>query len=245
MPRSDEHGAIKRTDKTKPKPVPPTIVDLTGDEVGLSADWPAPERRRSAYERYVKPAVDRIGGFVLLILTAPMAMVVALAIRLTLGHPVIIRQQRVGVHGTVFTLYKFRTMEPDRRRLNGPYDGEERRRTHKHPRDPRITRLGRFLRSWSLDELPQFYNVVRGEMSLVGPRPEMVEIVARYQPWQHARHAVKPGLTGLWQISERGDRMMHEATETDLEYLEKISFWTDLRIMVLTPLAALGLRRGH
>jgi lipopolysaccharide/colanic/teichoic acid biosynthesis glycosyltransferase len=158
---------------------------------------------------------------------------------------VILRQERVGKSGAVFTIYKFRTMEPDRRLHDVAGFGEERRLTHKHPNDPRLTPVGRFLRKWSLDELPQFWNVVRGEMSLVGPRPELPKIVAGYEPWQHARHWVKPGITGLWQISERGDRVMHECTETDLVYLDEISLTTDLKIMVLTPLAALGLRRGY
>lgn len=221
-----------------------TVVDITNPEISIGLVPRPVERRRSRYERYLKPVVDRIGGFVLLILTFPLSLASAVAIRLTMGKPVILRQPRVGREGVVFTLYKFRTMEPDRRAGSDGYNGEDRRRTHKHPRDPRITDVGRFLRTWSLDELPQFVNVIRGEMSLVGPRPEMVEIVAGYQPWQHARHAVRPGITGLWQISERGNRAMHECTEIDLEYLERLSASTDLKIMVLTPLFALGIRRG-
>lgn len=221
-----------------------TVVDVTSPEVVVGLANGLRPWRRSRYERNVKPVLDRIGGVLLLIVTSPLSLASALAIRITMGKPVILSQPRVGRAGVVFTLYKFRTMEPDRRAGSDGYDGEDRRRTHKDPRDPRITRVGRFLRTWSLDELPQFVNVIRGDMSLVGPRPEMVEIVARYQPWQHARHAVKPGITGLWQISERGDRAMHECTETDLEYLERISASTDLKIMILTPLFALGIRRG-
>jgi lipopolysaccharide/colanic/teichoic acid biosynthesis glycosyltransferase len=174
-----------------------------------------------------------------------LTLAAAAVIRRTMGAPVILRQERVGKAGAVFTIYKFRTMQPDRRVRDLPGFGDERRQTHKHPNDPRLTPVGRFLRKWSLDELPQFWNVVRGEMSLVGPRPEMPKIVAGYEPWQHARHWVKPGITGLWQISERGERMMHECTETDLVYLDEISLKTDVKIMVLTPLAALGLKRGY
>jgi lipopolysaccharide/colanic/teichoic acid biosynthesis glycosyltransferase len=104
--------------------------------------------------------------------------------------------------------------------------------------------VGAFLRKWSLDELPQFINVIKGDMSLVGPRPEMVEIVATYESWQHRRHAVKPGITGPWQISERGDKPLHECTESDLDYIDELGFAADLRILALTPLAALGVRRG-
>lgn len=215
------------------------VVDLTGSVVAV-----APDRSTGRYERFVKPVVDIVGSAVLIVLTAPLLLACAVAIRLTMGSPVILRQERVGQHGRVFTLYKFRTMEPDRRQQDVPFIGEDRRKTHKHPEDPRITAVGRFLRVWSLDELPQFFNVVKGDMSLVGPRPEMVDIVASYEPWQHQRNQVKPGITGLWQVSERGDKMLHECTETDLEYLDSVSAWTDLKILLLTPFAALGLRKG-
>jgi lipopolysaccharide/colanic/teichoic acid biosynthesis glycosyltransferase len=221
------------------------VVDVSGSEASIGIGQHTVRRSPTTYERYLKPLLDRIGAIVLLTVTAPLSLAAAGAIRFTMGSPVILRQQRVGKSGAVFTMYKFRTMEPDRRVNDSFYFGENRRRTHKDPRDPRLTPVGRFLRKWSLDELPQFLNVVRGEMSLVGPRPEMPQIVAGYEPWQHARHSVKPGITGLWQISERGDRMMHEATETDLAYVEQVSLATDLRILLITPLAALGLRRGY
>jgi lipopolysaccharide/colanic/teichoic acid biosynthesis glycosyltransferase len=124
-------------------------------------------------------------------------------------------------------------------------DPRGRRRTHKSVHDPRHTRFGRALRALSLDELPQLVNVLRGELSLVGPRPELVEVVATYEPWQHARHAVKPGLTGLWQITERGDHEpMHRHVDTDLRYIDQLSLATDLRILALTPLVLLGLFGG-
>jgi len=227
------------------KAPPLTVVDISGPEISIQIGQSLVRRTTTSYERLLKPILDRTGAILLLLVTAPLSLAAAGAIRITMGAPVILRQHRVGQSGAVFTMYKFRTMEPDRRVNDFSYFGENRRRTHKHPQDPRITPVGRFLRKWSLDELPQFLNVVRGEMSLVGPRPEMPQIVAGYEPWQHARHSVKPGITGLWQISERGDRMMHEATETDLAYLDKISLKTDLEILILTPLAALGLRRGY
>lgn len=224
---------------------PLTVVDVSGSKASIEPGHPLVVRPSTRYERHLKPILDRIGAILLLSVTAPLVLAATVAIRLTMGAPVILPQQRVGKSGVVFTMYKFRTMEPDRRIGDVPEFGEERRLTHKHPNDPRLTPVGRFLRTWSLDELPQFWNVVRGDMSLVGPRPEMPKIVAGYEPWQHARHSVKPGITGLWQISERGDRMMHECTETDLVYLDQISLMTDLKIMILTPLAALGLRRGY
>jgi lipopolysaccharide/colanic/teichoic acid biosynthesis glycosyltransferase len=232
-------------DKISGAAEPLTVVDVTGPGVVIGSAYLFSDRKPSHYERFLKPLLDRVVAALLLVITGPIALVAAAAIRLTMGAPVILAQPRVGRSGVVFTMYKFRTMEPDRRVNVAPYGGDDRRRTHKHPQDPRLTPVGRFLRKWSLDELPQFFNVIRGDMSLVGPRPEMLQIVTRYQPWQHSRHLVKPGLTGLWQISERGDRAMHECTQTDLLYVERISFWTDLRVLVLTPLAALGLRRGY
>jgi lipopolysaccharide/colanic/teichoic acid biosynthesis glycosyltransferase len=135
-------------------------------------------------------------------------------------------------------------MEADRRGLGGgAFRGRDRRSTHKSEHDPRIRPVGRFLRKWSLDELPQLTNVLTGHMSLVGPRPEMVQIVERYEGWQHARHRVKPGITGLWQVSAR-EVPMHEATHIDLEYVERLSFLEDLRILAGTLPAALGDRKG-
>lgn len=199
----------------------------------------------TVYERFAKPVCDLLGGLALFFLTLPLLAVCCMAVLLTMGPPALIRQQRVGRWGRVFTLYKIRTMMPDRRTNQIDFVGPERRLSHKTADDPRVTVVGRFLRRWSLDELPQFINVIKGDMSLVGPRPEMVDIVARYEPWQHARHAVKPGLTGLWQISERGGKLLHECTDMDLRYISEISLFNDLKILTATPLAALGLRRGY
>lgn len=223
------------------------LVDLSTEAVAITPLRDSAEvfdRTTTAYEQYLKPAIDVVGSLVLLILTAPVFLAAAIAIKASMGGPILLRQDRVGRFGQVFTIYKFRTMEPDRRVQQVPVLGEDRRKTHKHPNDPRITPVGRFLRKWSLDELPQFINVITGDMSLVGPRPEMVEIVANYEPWQHRRHAVKPGITGPWQISERGDKPLHECTESDLDYIDDLGFTTDVRILALTPLAALGVRRG-
>jgi lipopolysaccharide/colanic/teichoic acid biosynthesis glycosyltransferase len=141
----------------------------------------------------------------------------------------------------VFELHKFRTMQPDRRaQFEGSYDGDNRRLTHKHPNDPRLTRLGRTLRKWSLDELPQLWDVLMGKLSLVGPRPELVGIVERYEPWQHARHTVKPGLTGLWQVTARGEGEMFEHTDIDIEYARKVTLRGDVKIMFLTIPAVLS-----
>jgi lipopolysaccharide/colanic/teichoic acid biosynthesis glycosyltransferase len=220
--------------------------------VGAPAVQPGPgavilalsgDRTPGGYERFVKPAVDRTAAAVLLLFLVPVLLLVALAVWSVLGRPILLRQQRVGQGGREFHMYKFRSMHPCRRTRRGPYDGPDRRRTHKHPDDPRLVGVGRFLRKWSLDELPQLLNILRGEMSFVGPRPEMAQIVERYEPWQHRRHDVRPGLTGLWQVTER-NTVMHEHVDVDLAYIDKLSFRTDLRIMVRTLPAALGMLRG-
>lgn len=198
----------------------------------------------SGYVRFVKPVFDFVAALVLFILTLPVALAVAIAVYAEFGRPIFFRQPRVGRGGRVFAVNKFRTMEADRRGQDGSaFRGSDRRSTHKSEHDPRIRPVGRFLRKWSFDELPQLTNVLAGHMSLVGPRPEMVQIVERYEGWQHARHRVKPGITGLWQVSAR-EVPMHEATHIDLEYVERLSFLEDLRILARTLPAAFGDRKG-
>ena len=165
--------------------------------------------------------------------------VIAGVVASTIGRPVLFRQRRIGVDGEPFEVLKFRTMRPDRRgqRLDVIHD---RRRTHKSDNDPRHTRIGRVLRRHSLDELPQLLNVLRGEMSVVGPRPELDGVVEQYPPALHQRHYVKPGLTGLWQVSARGSGPMHENGQWDLAYVDRVSLRTDLQILAMTPRALLG-----
>jgi lipopolysaccharide/colanic/teichoic acid biosynthesis glycosyltransferase len=197
-------------------------------------------RADSRYNRLVKPALDRLGAAVLILLLLPVLILGALVVLLTLGRPILYRQRRVGQHGAVFEMIKFRTMEPDRRQQRRPVPAHaDRRRRHKSDHDPRHTRVGRLLRRTSLDELPQLWNVARGDMSLIGPRPELEDVVAGYAAWQHQRHQVKPGITGLWQVTDRqrsaGD--MHLHTATDLIYLTRLSLRTDLSILLRTPTA--------
>lgn len=199
----------------------------------------------SPYVQLVKPVIDVVGGLLLTIVTLPICLIVALLVFRDLGSPIILKQPRVGRGGRVFNVYKFRSMEPDRRASPPHFVGADRRVTHKDANDPRLTDLGRFMRKWSLDELPQLWNVLLGDMSLVGPRPELVQIVEQYEPWQHQRHVIKPGVTGLWQVSARGDLPMHEATDIDIDYVESISFAKDLEILFKTIPAAMGDGKGH
>ena len=182
----------------------------------------------------VKPMVDIFGTAVLLAVLLPVLLAVAVAVRMKLGKRVIYRQERMGRDGKSFVMYKFRTMHPDRRRVQVPFEGIDRRISHKRDDDPRHTAFGRFLRRSSLDELPQLWNVLKGDMSLVGPRPELPHVVARYEPWQHQRHRVKPGLTGFWQVSERAGGLAYEGVHLDIEYLQQLSLWTDVRVLLRT-----------
>jgi lipopolysaccharide/colanic/teichoic acid biosynthesis glycosyltransferase len=183
-----------------------------------------------------KRLLDVVVALAGLVACAPLFLILALLIKLDSPGPVFFLQERVGYRGRIFRMVKFRTMVPNS--ACPPADG-----VHKRPGDPRVTRIGRFLRRTSLDELPQLINVLRGEMSLVGPRPEMVEIVlSRYQPWQYRRFLVPQGLTGWWQVTGRSTKVMHEHTEDDLYYIANASFWFDLKILLRTIPAVL---RGH
>lgn len=235
----DRH-ALNEFDSTRPvrpaassRPAPLRLVDPSVVEELRRA-----RRPHGFYPRIGKPVFDLAAAAVLLVVTAPLMALLAVVVWISVGRPVIFRQARIGRHGVPFTVLKFRTMRPDRRRRRLPVH-QDRRVTHKTDRDPRHTGVGRLLRSLSLDELPQLWNVVRGDMSLVGPRPELVEVVERYEPWQHRRHVVKPGLTGLWQVSRRGEGLMCLFTDLDLEYIATMSFRGDLAILRRTVPAAL------
>jgi len=168
------------------------------------------------YTRIIKPICDRAIALVALVLLAVPMLLVGVAVFLSLGRPLLFRQRRVGLNGKVFYVLKFRTMRQDRRDKEQEVS-EDQRLTHKTDKDPRHTPLGQFMRRCSLDELPQLFNILRGEMSLVGPRPELESVVAKhYPPGLEQRHLVRPGLTGLWQISARGEGHMHENGEWDL-----------------------------
>lgn len=187
--------------------------------------------------RIVKRIFDVLFILLFLPLTLPIMAAIGLSILIDSGRPVFFWQERVGENGMVFNMLKFRTMVPDA----ADEDPEVLERNsrgqvvHKTREDPRVTRIGRFLRRFSLDELPQLWNVIKGEMSLVGPRPEMPWLVDRYDPWQRKRFAVPQGITGWWQINGRSDHPMHLHTEDDLYYVYNYSLWLDILILLRTP----------
>lgn len=188
------------------------------------------------YQRLMKRGFDFLVGSLLLLFSLPLMGIIALLVALDDGFPVFFRQKRVGENGALFDMLKFRTMVKNAEALQPQVrsydkDGNE---IYKSESDPRITRIGRILRRFSMDELPQFFNVVRGDMSLVGPRPEMPYLVEKYQPWQRKRFAVPPGLTGWWQVSGRSAKPMHLNTEDDLYYISNYSLWLDIQILMRT-----------
>ncbi|MFE0320234.1 exopolysaccharide biosynthesis polyprenyl glycosylphosphotransferase, partial [Streptomyces albogriseolus] len=183
--------------------------------------------------RAVKGVVDRLGATVLLVLFAPLMLLVALLVATDSRGGVFYRQRRVGKDGLEFTILKFRTMVPDADRARAALTGlnEGAGPLFKMRRDPRVTRIGAVLRRYSLDELPQLFNVLTGSMSLVGPRPPLPEECASYGPDIRRRLKVKPGLTGLWQISGRSDLSWEEAVRLDLRYVEDWSLALDTVIL--------------
>ena len=178
--------------------------------------------------RSVKRLLELILTAIGLLILAPVLLVLALLVRVSLGKPVLFRQQRPGLHGKPFTIYKFRTMN-DARDAQG----------HLLPDAERLTPLGRFLRSSSLDELPEIFNVLKGDMSLVGPRPLLMEYLPRYSPEQMRRHDVRPGITGWAQINGRNALTWQEKFELDVWYVEHQSLGLDLKILWLTLIKVL------
>jgi len=177
---------------------------------------------------WLKRLIDFIGAFIGLVILLPLLILIALLVRVNLATPVLFRQVRPGLHSRPFILYKFRTMR-DLRDAEGRLLADE----------MRLTRLGRFLRSASLDELPELFNVLKGEMSLVGPRPLLMEYLERYTPEQARRHEVKPGITGWVQVNGRNALTWEEKFKLDVWYVDNWNLGLDLKILALTLIKVL------
>jgi exopolysaccharide biosynthesis polyprenyl glycosylphosphotransferase len=231
--------AACRRSQVKLSVVPPVRgIFATAVQLRHVADLPIVEYNTWDVSRstlLLKRILDVAISGVLLVLTAPLFVAIAFVNRVVGGSAFYV-QARAGLHGREFRMFKFRTMRPDAEELLSTlvrFD-ELREPVFKLERDPRVTRFGRLLRRTSLDELPQLVNVLRGEMSLVGPRPEQVELVRRYRPEHRFRLAVKPGLTGEMQVFGRGALSFEERLALDRDYIENLSITRDLRIMALT-----------
>ncbi|MBR1602324.1 MAG: sugar transferase [Synergistaceae bacterium] len=175
------------------------------------------------YEKYIKRVQDFLLALIALIILMPVILIIALIIRIKLGSPVIFAQERPGLNGKIFKLYKFRTMT-DARDSNGEL----------LPDEKRLVKTGKILRATSLDELPELINIIKGEMSIVGPRPLLVRYLARYNERQARRHEVLPGFTGLAQVHGRNAISWQEKFEWDIKYIDNITFVNDWRIIFAT-----------
>jgi exopolysaccharide biosynthesis polyprenyl glycosylphosphotransferase len=229
--------------------VPPTRgIFGTATHLGHVADLPLLDYNTwyvSPSTLALKRIFDVVVSTVALVLTSPLFVLIAVVVVVDDGPPVLFRQLRAGENGRVFRIFKFRTMVRDAEamlpelisldELSDPM--------FKLKSDPRVTRVGRFLRRTSLDELPQLLNVLRGEMSIVGPRPELLDLVERYAPEHEVRLGVKPGITGPWQVYGRSDLTFDEVLAVEREYVENLSLGRDLRIILMTIPAVFG-RRG-
>lgn len=186
-------------------------------------------KKRKIYERCVKRIFDVVFARVFLFLLSPILLMTAILVKIKLGSPVIFTQDRGGFCGKVFKIYKFRTMTDKRDREGNLLPDSE-----------RMTRFGGFLRKTSIDELPQLINILRGEMSFVGPRPQLAEFLPHYTEKEKLRHTVRPGLTGLAQVKGRNSIPWSERFELDVEYAESVSLLLDLKIVFLTLITLLG-----
>lgn len=229
----------------------PRIADVAGPRIHIRPVGGLPllhveEPELSGGRRLVKGLLDRSVALAALVLLSPLLLLVALAVRMDSAGTSIFRQERVGTGGGTFTLWKFRTMRVDAEALLAQLEAENKHvdgPLFKMDNDPRITPLGKHLRRFSLDELPQLVQVLTGRMSLVGPRPPLPREVVRYEDSVHRRLLVKPGLTGLWQISGRSDLSWEDSVRLDLRYVENWSLALDLTILWRTAAAVIA-RRG-
>ncbi len=215
----------------------PEIVDMHG--LPMLAYAPA---RHSPEALAFKRALDIAVAIVGILITGPIMLICAVVIRLTSGAPILFHQPRSGLNGRRFVMYKFRTMEEgaERKQAEIAHLNESDGPVFKVLDDPRVTRIGRFLRRWSLDELPQLFNVLKGDMAIVGPRPPIPAEVARYDRWQRRRLSMRPGLTCLWQIKGRHLIGFEEWMRLDLYYIDHWSLALDFRILCRTIPTVLG-----
>lgn len=175
------------------------------------------------YKRFIKRCMDFILSLIALVILSPVFIIVAILVRIKLGSPVIFKQKRPGKDGKIFCMYKFRTMTDEK-------DTEG----NLLPDEQRLTRFGKILRSTSLDELPELLNILKGDMSIVGPRPLLVKYLPLYNERQRRRHEVRPGFTGLAQVNGRNSIGWEEKFEWDVNYVEHVTFWNDIKIIVKT-----------
>lgn len=199
-------------------------------------------------KRYLlmKKIIDYIGSGLGILLLTPVLVLIAIIIKFEDGGPVIFRQERIGYNGKKFYIFKFRSMRVDAEKLKKELldQNEVEGTMFKMKDDPRVTNFGKFLRKHSLDELPQFFNVILGDMSLVGPRPPLIDEVENYTEYDKQRLLVRPGLSGLWQISGRNNLSFDDMVQLDLQYIETRNIWLDMKIIFKTVWNMISIKRN-
>ena len=191
---------------------------------------------------FFKRSIDIVGSLCGLVLLSPILLIIMFLIKLESKGPVIFSQERVGRYGNKFKMYKFRSMVVNAEELKAKLAAQNEMSgpMFKIKDDPRVTKVGKFIRKTSLDEIPQLVNVLKGDMSLVGPRPSLPKEVEQFEPWMHKRHEVKPGLTCYWQVSGRNNIDFEDWMKLDIKYVEERSFWGDIKLIFKTVFVLFG-----
>jgi len=241
----DLAGLEKRDEAIRVRPLCRPLPSLAEARLAAGQAFVEPAGNLSLGYQQTKRMLDVLGALMLLILLGPAMAVVFLVLLITTRGKPLYFQRRVGYLGRPFTIVKFRTMRPDADKLKHRVANEQDGPVFKNRRDPRVTRLGRILRKTSLDETPQLFLVLTGQMSLVGPRPLVVPEVARFEPWQRRRLAVKPGLTCLWQVRGRSELSFQQWMRMDVWYVKNQGLWTDLKLLLRTPWSVLTGRGAY
>ena len=204
------------------------------------------ERSNTLYE-VIKRIIDIVASFTGLILLSPLMLIVSILIKLESKGEVIFKQKRVGLNGKEFYMYKFRSMVINAEELKAALESQNEMSgpMFKIKDDPRITKIGKFIRKTSIDELPQLINVIKGDMSLVGPRPSLPKEVAQFEDWMHRRLEVKPGLTCYWQVSGRNNIDFEDWMKLDIKYVEERKLWIDIKLIFKTVGVLFGDKNAH
>jgi lipopolysaccharide/colanic/teichoic acid biosynthesis glycosyltransferase len=223
----------------------PTPLSLISRNLSAGLPIVAPDGNPSIAYHTVKRLLDVVASLAMILVLSPVLLTLLVVLTITTRGRPFYFQRRAGHLGTIFLMAKFRTMRLDADKIEHTVANESAGPVFKNRRDPRITRLGRILRKTSLDETPQLFHVLFGQMSLVGPRPLDVREVARFEPWQLRRLAVKPGLTCLWQVSGRSDVGFEDWSRMDLWYVRNQCLATDMKLLWRTPLCVLGCKGAY
>lgn len=216
---------------------------MEGTQLGFESE----STRGFSFYEAIKRLIDIICSFVGILVLSPLFIIIAIIIKFTSKGPVFFSQKRVGKHGREFDMYKFRSMVVNAEELKEKLAAQNEMSgpMFKMKDDPRVTKVGKFIRKTSLDELPQLWNVLKGDMSLVGPRPSLPKEVAQFDKWMHRRLEVKPGLTCYWQVSGRNNIDFEDWMKLDIRYVEEKNLWIDIKLICKTVFVLFGDKNAH